>query len=214
MRSVGLRALISLFVVALVFVGAGQTHAQQRPTKKTTTKKDKANKLGERLLRKTATGAEEDVMDALIRLMDRSAHNLDIAFDAGPKTQDVQRQIMERLDEAIKVAAAQRRPTRSKPKNADGDKRKRGKPKKSSQKSAAAEQGKKQGSPDSKEGSQVGSPIEGQTNGTGLSDRRRAWGHLPERERDEILQGLGDRYLERYRVWIERYYKALQEDKD
>ena len=31
------------------------------------------------------------------------------------------------------------------------------------------------------------------------------------REREEVIQGVSERYLERYRVWIERYYQALQE---
>lgn len=213
-RAARLRALTMLLVGALSMVSAGETLAQQRATKDATAKKDDPKKLSERLLRKTATGADEDVMDALIRLMDRSARHLDVSFDAGRETQDVQRQIMERLDEAIRVAAAQRRPTRSKSQKASGDKRKKSRGKKPTKKSATAEQSKKTGSSDSKEGSQVGTPTEGTASGTELDNRRRAWGHLPMRQRDEIIQGLRDRYLERYRVWIERYYKALQENKD
>jgi hypothetical protein len=43
---------------------------------------------------------------------------------------------------------------------------------------------------------------------------RRSWGHLPQRDREEVIQGIGEACLERYRVWIERYYRALQETGD
>ena len=205
-----LRAVASYLVGALCLVGPTQTHAQPPPRRTDTVKKDEQSKLGERLIRDTATGADEDVMDELIRLMDRSARSLDVAFDAGNATQAVQRTIIERLDEAIRTAAAQRRPSRSKPQSADGDRRK-----KSGGKKATASEGKSQrdGS-QSKEGSQSAAATDANAPGSDLDQRRRAWGHLPMRERDEILQGLTDQYLEHYRVWIERYYKALQETKD
>ncbi len=204
------RALVTCLVGALGLVGPAETHAQQPPKRDDPAKKDERSKLGERLIRDTATGAVEDVMDELIRLMDRSARNLDVAFDAGSETQAVQRTIMERLDDAIGAAAAQRRPSRSRSQSADGDKRKRSGKKKSARKSAATEGKGERGAPDSK----AGAAAEANSPGGDLEQRRRAWGHLPMRERDEILQGLSDRYLERYRVWIERYYKALQEAKD
>ena len=208
------RTLTTCLVGALGWVGPAETRAQQPPQHDDPAKKDERSKLGERLIRDTATGAVEDVMDELIRLMDRSARNLDVAFDAGSETQTVQRTIMERLDDAIRAAAAQRRPSRSRSQSADGDKRKRSDKKKSATKSTAMQGKDKRGASDSKEGSQTGAATEANSPGGDLEQRRRAWGHLPMRERDEILQGLSDRYLERYRVWIERYYKALQEAKD
>jgi hypothetical protein len=47
-----------------------------------------------------------------------------------------------------------------------------------------------------------------------LREFRRAWGHLPMREREEIIQGIAESFLERYREWIERYYRALQETEE
>ena len=44
-----------------------------------------------------------------------------------------------------------------------------------------------------------------------LQETRRSWGLLPQRERDEMIQGSSEGYIERYREWIERYYRALQE---
>ena len=40
---------------------------------------------------------------------------------------------------------------------------------------------------------------------------RSGWGHLPQRDRDEIIQGVGERSLDKFRRWIERYYKALSD---
>jgi hypothetical protein len=61
----------------------------------------------------------------------------------------------------------------------------------------------------------VGEPgVDQRRPGGDLQDLRRAWGHLPMREREEIIQGVGERYLERYRDWIERYYRTLQETDD
>ncbi len=34
------------------------------------------------------------------------------------------------------------------------------------------------------------------------------------REREEIIQGIAESFLERYRDRIERYYRALQETED
>lgn len=209
-----LRTLATVLVGAMGLVGSVKARAEGPPPRDDPTKKDERSKLGERLIRDTDSGGVEDVMDELIRLMDRSARNLDVAFDAGSETQAVQRTILERLDDAIRKAAAQRRPSRSRSQSADGDKRK-GPAKKQSAKKPATSQGKgKPGASDSKEGSQDAGTVDAISPGGDLDERRRAWGHLPMRERDEILQGISDRYLLRYRVWIERYYKALQEAKD
>ena len=85
--------------------------------------KPKDKDLAKRLMRKAVAFDEEDVMEAVIRLMKQAVRKLEIEFDAGDDTQAVQRHITSRLDEAIKIAAAQRRPTRSRGKSAIGDKR-------------------------------------------------------------------------------------------
>lgn len=38
------------------------------------------------------------------------------------------------------------------------------------------------------------------------------WGELPEREREEALQFLRERFPARYKELIERYYRALAEE--
>ena len=167
--------------------------------------------LGEKLLRKTVTGADEDLMAQILRLMHESSRKLSLAFDPGAQTQQMQTTIMERLDEAIKVAAAQQQRSRGQAQSA-GDKRR--------QPDAGKADGSKPGETESGAGSATDSSDSTQPGvvtenperrGGPLSERRRTWGNLPARDREEVIQGSGEGFLERYRLKIERYYRALQE---
>ena len=153
-------------------------------------------------------------MEGIVRLMDQAAHNLEIAFDAGDDTQALQERIMKRLDEAVKVAASQRRPTRSKGQSGSGDKRRSSKDRQDAAKTRNAKRDASQDSSASAAAGASGATSEGQLLRGDLREGRRTWGHLPMRDREEIIQGSSDQFLERYRTWIERYYRALQETED
>lgn len=153
----------------------------------------------------------EDVMQRMLSLMEDADRRLRIDLTAGTETQAIQEEIAEALDEAIQTAAAQRRPKRSRNQRFRSDKRK-------SQKSADASSSSKQkargqsgdeakDSDEQREGVDPSRVAEGGE----LEETRRGWGHLPTRERDEIIQGRDEQYLQRYREWVERYYRALQE---
>ena len=170
----------------------------------------KPSDLGGRLIRKAVTESDEDVMAKVLRLMAETAHKLEIEFDAGEETQAMQQRIMGRLDEAIKTAAAQRRMRKPTTPSTSPDKRRM---------PSAGKRGKEEGSPSQGPAAESSSsekpspgaaatvdPLQGE-----LRDPRRGWGHLPQREREEVIQGVGEGCLERYRAWIERYYRALQE---
>lgn len=181
----------------------GQDSAPPKP------EEDKNRELAETLIRKATTGTDEDLMDSIIRLMDSSARRLEIDFDAGDETQALQGQIVDRLDEAIKIAASQRRPQRSR--RPSGDKRRMGEP--GDRTKPGSVSGREQvpqtaGVQDSPPG---GSVTDSKPASGTLEETRRAWGHLPLRDRDALIQGSDEAYLERYREWIERYYRALQE---
>ena len=45
-------------------------------------------------------------------------------------------------------------------------------------------------------------------------ESRRGWGHLPARDRDELLQGVEEAFIEQYRPQIEQYYRALTETEE
>ncbi len=148
-------------------------------------------------------------MGGVMRLMDQAARNLQIEFDAGAPTQTIQARIIDKLNEAIQTAAAQRRPTPRCQSSGGGDKRRRPDSERDEDKRPGA-------SPDNQDAPDAATtqPEQGVSDGSGkdgaLWESRRSWGHLPDRERDEIIQGVEEESLERYRAWIERYYRALQ----
>lgn len=180
------------------------------------TPEDKAKpderRLGRRLIRGTTAG-DEDIMEKLIRLMEQTARRLEVDFDAGEETQALQLEVLKQLDDAIKLAAAQMRKSSGRQRSSESDRRRRQEKdkKRDSDKSRNEDANSNKG--ESADTSPAGrKPAAG---GTGdrddLAESRRGWGNLPQRERDEVIQGAGERYLERYRKWIEQYYRALQE---
>ena len=163
-------------------------------------------------------GCREDADDGWrhhrARFPERAAQRLELKLDAGEETQALQRTIMDRLDDAIKVAGVRRRSRSQDEAPSKGDKRRRPEDESRPQgKRADAEKGKRD--PTSSETKAVGSSRpHGKRPGGSLQESRRTWGQLPRREREEVIQGVDERYLERYRTWIERYYRALQESDD
>ncbi len=196
----GLALAAGLFLVPVVL---GQPVQQPSEPEKI----DK--KLGERLLRDVIHEGDRDVMDQVIRLMETAERNLEIDFDSGPQTQDLQKQALSGLDEAIRIAAARRRPLRSRRPQPSGDKRKRskGKAESSAKGRSGSEKNEKEATSEAGSGTATRDPTKSGT----LRETRRAWGQLPMREREELIQGANEQFLERYREWIERYYRALQE---
>ncbi len=170
--------------------------------------------LSRRLLRKAMQEGAEGVMETILRLMGESATKIEVDFDPGEQTQEIQREILVKLDEAIHAAAMNRRRSKSQPPSGSSDKRRRATPQGQSAESKAQEdQAVADGSArDSREGPPNGdaeSPNGEFADPDAL--RGRAWGNLPARERDELIQGAAEGYLDRYRVWVERYYRALQD---
>ena len=174
-------------------------------------KDSKAEQLGQRLIRKAVAQQDEDLMETVLRLMDEAAKKLEIEFDAGRETQVLQGRIVDRLEEAIRQAAAQRRSSRRSQSQWTGEKRRGpsqaegGQSKQSSAQSGSAD------SKDARAASSSADPPDVEPHRGELREVRRTWGLLPRRQRDEIIQGSGEAFLERYREWIERYYRALQE---
>lgn len=182
---------------------------------RTPAEKDKNDerKLGRKLIRGTTTGVDEDIMEKIIRLMDQTARRLEVGFDSGQETQALQQEVLKQLDDAIKLAAAQTRKSSGQRKNSESDRRRR---KERNQDRETNES--RNAKVDSKKGESSDTASSGRKptaggpgDDKGSTKSRRGWGNLPQRERDEVIQGAGERYLERYRKWIEQYYRALQE---
>lgn len=171
----------------------------------------KDKQLGERLIRNAVETSKEDLMISILRLMNESTRLLEIEFDTGDETQNKQDTILKKLDEAIQAAAAQRRMKRSKPKQWQGDQRKNPKPGQQKNKQTGKTQDRSAGQSSSDVDGNKGTPTETDAEGGNLNETRRSWGLLPQRQREEVIQGSREAFLERYRQWIERYYQALQE---
>lgn len=188
-------------------IGAQEPARPQEPD----AKKEKED-LGERLIRKAVTDQDEDMMDVLIRLMDESATRLELEFDPGEQTQDVQGRIVRQLDEVIQQAASRTQAKSRSSKPSQGEKRGSTKPDTKSGRDGATRPGQPAAGSDPPESTERGTAAGGTDPDAGtMRDVRRTWGHLPQRERDEVIQGITERHLERFREWIERYYQALQE---
>jgi hypothetical protein len=163
------------------------------------------SELVKALLRK-AGGAEDPVMDRVIKGMTKSREGLREKFDTGDQTQLVQAKIVDDLTEAIKAAAAAQSSS------------------KGSGKSQSQGQGQAQGQPPgegSKPGNSIGgtqaatesqlrqgSAQNGQVNAD-IKQGRTEWGSLPARDRSEIVTGHSEEGLPLWEEMINRYYESL-----
>jgi tetratricopeptide (TPR) repeat protein len=136
---------------------------------------------------RAAAEQEPGIMTPIIELMDRSEGRLDEA-DTGHTTQGVQREIIEKLDELIEMAE---------------------KAEQSSAGSASASQSSSPASSASLPGGEGGDPKNLRRVSEGEDED--AWGRLPEREREAVLQTLRERFPARYRELLEQYYRSIQE---
>ncbi len=165
--------------------------------------------LAERLIRE-ATGDQDDgVMHAVVRLMDRSASRLHREFDPGPTTCSVQREIVKKLDEAI--AAAQRNRSKSSPSVPRADRRRGTSPQPNQPDARAEPTDGERPDPTSNAPAAATQPV---SPAERFRESRRGWGHLPPRDRDEILQAIDEDVLEKYRKLADDYFRALAEDEE
>lgn len=214
MRTNGVAMLNALLPVVSMFliVGGSMAWGQEPPPKP---ERDRKDDLGERLIRKAVTDEDEGIMDIMIRLMDESAQRLEIQFDSGEQTQDVQNRILRQLDEAIQQAASMTRQKSRSSKPSQGERRSSARPEQQQGKDRSARRNDRAAADNPSESTEKGSPAPVRdAEGGELREARRTWGHLPQRERDEVIQGVNEKHLERFRAWIERYYQALQEAKE
>ncbi len=171
----------------------------------------KPDELGERLVRKAVAEGQEDLMGTIVRLMTDASRKMEIEFNPGKETQALQGRIQGKLDEAIKAAASKQRTKKQSAAPTDPDKRRMPTAGKREQRPPGKGQ---EGSSASSASSSTQPPAsDGRSEAErgAMYDTRRTWGHLPRREREEVIQGFGEGFLERYRAWIERYYRVLQE---
>ncbi len=150
-----------------------------------------------------------DVMAVVLSLMERSQERLTNAFDPGAQTQAVQKDIIKQLDAAILSARRQKRSSGA-PQPSSSDKRTAEsqpdtKPKDAEAEGTAVDDA-AQTSAASAAGKSSGAKGAGE-----LRETRRQWGHLPTRDRDEMLQSGGENVLPRFQTLVDKYFQALAE---
>ena len=172
----------------------------------------KPDDLAAKLIRSTVDESNsEDPMVAMMRDMTEIAQKLQVDFDPGEQTQAQQRQVSARLDEAIKAAAARRRAQSQPDPKQMADKRKMPAMKKPEPRPAEKKQAGEGQAKSTADKSSTEATAAKQDAKTDLPNARRPWGNLPQRDRDEVLQGAEEESLERFRPWIDQYFRALQE---
>jgi len=162
-----------------------------------------------------------DVFDQAVRQMGHAADRLDQHHDAGLKTQRLQQGVLEKLDQVIALARQQQSP-----KGGSGSSGSSGQAQQQQGGSARnAAQGQGQAG-----GSQAGAGQGGTSPSTGgasigghdaadqatgsMESNRTEWGNLPARLRNELQQGINERFSSIYREMTGAYYRRLAEEGD
>ena len=196
-------------ILALCLASLGATAPQEQQS---SADEKKPDDLAARLIRKTVEeSSSEDPMVEMMRAMSEIAQKLQVDFDPGEQTQTQQRHVSAKLDEAIKAAAARRRVQSQPDPRQMADKRTMPAAKKPASRPQETKQTGDGQAKSTAEKSTAEATAARQDAKTDLPNARRAWGNLPQRDRDEVLQGADEESLERFRPWIEQYYRALQE---
>jgi len=156
------------------------------------------------LTRKLNDEGEEDDFSRAVTLMGDAAKRLDEGKDPGLQTQRVQEDVLKALDKMISDAQKNQQKQKSKQKQQQ--------PQPSPSQSQKQQKGQQQGARPSPEG---GTPQVPREDGPGRTraGNTAAWGDLPARVREALVEGLNDRFSARYRQKTEEYYRRLAEDK-
>lgn len=159
--------------------------------------------------RKLTAQEAADKLASAVQQMEETAFRMERVRDTGIVTQRLQEEIITKLDVLIKQAeqsssssssssSSQSQPSQMQP----GDQ----------------QQSSQNQSQPSGDASQAGSNAAGglpafeQNPGDQLDAARAAWGALPERVREKLLEGTSDYFSEYYRALTEAYYKRLAEE--
>ncbi len=209
MRQVFVLAIWVLGTAGLLSAGAAYSDPPSSPPDADERRDDD---LSKRLIRKATTGTDADIMSQVTSLMSEAERRLVRDLDPGPQTQAAQEHVLQRLDDAIKMALQQRSTSRSR-QVYKGERR--ALPEEPSDERDGKKGTGAEGGVDPGESVDAGSePGSEQRRRGPFREARRGWGHLPQRDRDELLQGIEEEFIERYRSQIEQYYRALTESEE
>jgi hypothetical protein len=141
-----------------------------------------------------------------VGLMEGVADRIDTENDTGLITQRMQEDIIRKLEQVIESAQQNQSSSNSSSSSSSSSASGQQQPNQQSQQSNTPSTG--EGEP-SDGSTPPGSNEAGSNN---MSTALARWGHLPERLRDALSQGLDEPYSQLYRRLTEQYYKTLAED--
>ncbi len=155
--------------------------------------------------RQLAEQAAKDDFEEAVSLMEQSTERLSRSGDAGVDTQRLQKQTLDRLDKLIDMAKKQKSKSKSKSKS------KQNSDSQSQSQQQQSSQSQQQQSQQAQAQGGANTPLnpDGKLNpppGAGA-----AWGGLPERLRDALMQGSGDKVSSTWESLTREYYKRLAE---
>lgn len=177
--------------------------------------------VGAELERRLTAQEMGDAFEQAIRLMGDAANRLEGQRDVGLPTQRLQEDVLRKLDELIaqieqnqqqqqssssssSSSKSQQDPSQSQQQSSKNQKKPASKGEKSQQQAQAGETSDPQGS--QAPGLQTGALR------PALESAPAAWGSLPARVRDMLLQGAGDKFSTTWEKATENYYRRLAEE--
>ena len=156
---------------------------------------------------------EKEITDAFLVALDKmatSAKRLGELFDTGLATQRVQQDILAKLDQLIdKARQMQSLGQASASRSTSSQKSRSQSP--GQRKNQANNSRRRDGTPQDSQDGGLPPRQEGDIH-TILQEAGVEWGNLPERLRQELLQGRNDKFSSMYRRLTEEYYKRLAEE--
>ena len=140
-----------------------------------------------------------------VALMGQTAERIQESRDTSITTQRMQEDVIRKLDVLIAQAQKQKSQSRSQSKsNQEQDPR---------QQPQQQQQSQNSGKPDGGQQNQAADPPPGSSGQLGPEMAQgAAWGALPGRVRDALLQGNADKYSAMYQKWTEAYYRRIAEE--
>jgi hypothetical protein len=161
----------------------------------------------DRKLVSPAEAAEEFVK--AIELMGETAQRLEQSRDSGLATQRLQEDVIRRLDMVIRQAEQNRQRRQQQKQQKQQQQQQQASQKQQEQ--ASQQRPQQQRSSDSREDAMPPARQAAELS-PDIASRGQAWGALPQRVRDALIQGNADTYSTLYRKWTEAYYRKLAEE--
>lgn len=173
-------------------------------------KSDLDRQLERQLGEDVGLGPDDDPLSRIASLM-RRAEQRTAQADASAETRKLQEKIVDDLDELIKqVRRQQKKQSSASGRQQQSQRSKATQPSKPGQSGQPASSGANRDSTD-----RVGRADAQQVDMDDVTNRLKdLWGHLPVRLREEMINSLGEQFLPKYEVQIEKYFKRLAEQPD